>query len=263
MSVNTAPSTVDSTSALDQDYARQYNADFVSRWDELIDWNKRAEGEGDFFIQQLLRVGACRVFDASTGSGFHAVQLRHAGFDVTACDGSPTMVRRAKANFASRGLHIPIIRRDWRDLDPRQLGRFDAVLCLGSSICHLFEQSDRVEVLQRFRRLLRPGGMLLIDQRNFQAILNGRFTASGRYYYCGKTAKVTLGKVNPSQCEFVYTFTDGARYTLRVFPIQPEQLRVEMQMAGFFMLRSFGDFKHVYDPMGTDFIIHQGRGFPW
>ena len=182
---------------------------------------------------------------------------------MTACDGSPTMVRRAKANFASRGLQIPIIRRDWRDLDPRQLGRFDAVLCLGSSICHLFEQSDRVEVLQRFRRLLRPGGMLLIDQRNFQAILNGRFTASGRYYYCGKTAKVTLGKVNPSQCEFVYTFTDGARYTLRVFPIQPEQLRAEMQMAGFFMLRSFGDFKHVYDPMGTDFIIHQGRGFPW
>jgi GH25 family lysozyme M1 (1,4-beta-N-acetylmuramidase) len=34
----------------DQHYAHQYNTDFVSRWDELIDWDKRAAGEGTFFF---------------------------------------------------------------------------------------------------------------------------------------------------------------------------------------------------------------------
>jgi len=157
-----------SAESCDQDYAQQYHADFVSRWDELIDWNKRAAGEGTFFTDLLLRAGACRVLDASTGSGFHAVQLRRAGFDVMACDGSPTMVRRAKANFISRGLtDIPIICCDWRNFPLSLEGTFDAVLCLGSSLCHLFNKRDRIDVLKRFRRLLRPGGVLVIDQRNF------------------------------------------------------------------------------------------------
>ncbi|MDH0749599.1 class I SAM-dependent methyltransferase [Pseudomonas sp. GD03842] len=242
---------------LDQDYARQYHEDFVKRWDELIDWNKRAQGEGAFFIERLLRDGACRVFDASTGSGFHAAQLCAAGFDVVACDGSPTMVRCADANFKRRGLNIPLHCYDWRELDPRLLGTFDAVLCLGSSFCHLFDGGERIDVLRQFRQLLKPGGTLLIDQRNFQAILAGHFSSSGRYYYCGKGVSVSLGELNPSLCEFVYTFADGACYRLRVFPILPSQLRQELAAAGFSVTGSWGDFASVYDPLRADFIIHQ------
>lgn len=245
----------------DRDYARQYNADFVSRWDELIDWDKRAAGEEHFFTELLLQGGACRIFDASTGSGFHAAQLRKAGFDVAACDGSPTMVERARANFDRLGLTVPLYQSDWADLHQLQkeqkLEPFDAVLCLGSSLCHIFDQGKRIEALRRFRHLLRPGGMLLIDQRNFQAILAGRFSSSGQYYYCGKTAKVTIGALDDSLCEFVYTFADGARYQLRVFPILPARLRSELMAAGFAVSQSYGDFKRVYDPMRADFIIHQ------
>jgi glycine/sarcosine N-methyltransferase len=253
------PASVFSVDPTDQHYAHQYNTDFVSRWDELIDWDKRAAGEGTFFSDLLLKVGACRVFDASTGSGFHSVQLYKAGFDVTACDGSPTMVKRARLNFASRGLRIPIHGLDWRELEPRQLGTFDAVLCLGSSLCHIFDKDQRIDVLKRFRSLLKPGGMLLIDQRNFHAILAGKFSSSGRYYYCGKTVRVTLGEVHESLCEFVYTFADEVSYRLRVYPILPEQLRNEMRLAGFDDRKRFGDFKYVYDPMRADFIIHQAR----
>lgn len=241
----------------DQDYAQQYCADFVARWDELIDWKKRAAGEGSFFTDLLLRAGACRVLDVSTGTGFHAVQLRRAGFDVVACDGSRTMFERARVNFARYRLDIPLLRLDWHCLSPELLCTFDAVVCLGSSLCHLFDERERVEVLRRFHSLLKPGGVLLIDQRNFQAILGGHFSSSGRYYYCGKSARVTLGELSPSLCEFVYTFNDGACFRLRVFPILPQQLRKEMAMAGFQVGKSFGDFKYVYNPMRADFIIHQ------
>ena len=244
-----------------QDYARQYNADFVGRWDELIDWDKRAAGEGHFFTDMLLTAGACRVFDVSTGSGFHAVKLHEAGFVVAACDGSPTMVERAQANLARRKIKLPVYHSDWADLDRLQrkhrLEPFDAVLCLGSSLCHIFDREQRIEVLRRFRGLLKPGGMLLIDQRNFEAIRAGHFTASGQYYYCGKTAKVSIGAVHASLCEFVYSFADGAQYRLKVYPILPAQLRSELSIAGFSVQGSFGDFKRVYDPMHTDFIIHQ------
>ena len=256
MSVSKPLSPVAPVDLNDQDYAQQYSADFVARWDELIDWDKRAAGEGAFFSDQLLKAGACRVLDASTGTGFHAVQLRRAGFDVVACDGSPSMFERAKVNFARRGLDIPLLCLDWHRFDPRLLGTFDAVVCLGSSLCHIFEHEERVEVLERFRRLLKPGGLLLIDQRNFQAILSGHFSSSGRYYYCGKSARVTLGELDQSLCEFIYTFSDGACYRLRVCPVLPAQLRSELALAGFEVDKSFGDFKHVYDPMRADFIIH-------
>jgi len=246
--------------SVDQDYARQYSQDFVSRWDELIDWDKRALGEGSFFTDVLLSVGACSVLDVSTGSGFHAVQLKKAGFAVRANDGSQTMVDRARANFARHGVDIPISCCDWLDLNPARLGTFDAVLCLGSSLCHVFDEAERVAVLQRFHALLRPGGLLIVDQRNFQAILAGNFKSSGRYYYCGKTARVTLGEANDQLCEFIYTFSDQAVYRLRVAPVRPQQLRREITRAGFGGVHSFGDFKPLYDPMRADFIIHVALG---
>jgi glycine/sarcosine N-methyltransferase len=240
----------------DADYAHQYCDDFVSRWDELIDWDKRAAGEGSFFVDQLQRANAFSVLDVSTGSGYHAVQLRKAGFYVVACDGSPTMVRRASTNFRKHGLMIPLHQCDWLDLDSQKLGTFDALVCLGSSLCHVFDQEIRHQVLKRFRSLLKPGGLLIVDQRNFQAIRSGRFKSSGRYYYCGKTAHVGLGEVSDDLCEFVYTFDDQASFRLRVCPILPMQLGAEIETADFSRVHSYGDFKPIYDIMSCDFIIH-------
>jgi glycine/sarcosine N-methyltransferase len=260
MSSSRFESSTDSPRTADHDYAQQYSEAFVSRWDELIDWKKRAQGEGHFFIDQLLKNGACTVLDVSTGSGFHAVQLRKAGFKVRASDGSPSMVARARANVVRDGLDIAVECCDWLDLDPRELGIFDAVLCLGSSLCHVFGEQARIAVLERFRALLSPGGVLIVDQRNFQAILGGHFTPSGRYYYCGNTVNVRLGEVNERVCEFVYTFKpDDATYRLRVAPVRPRQLRMELQSAGFEDVQSFGDFKALYDPMRADFIVHVAR----
>ncbi len=225
----------------------------------MIDWDKRAAGEGSFFTDLLLAAGACTVLDVSTGSGFHAVQLTKAGFKVRASDGSQTMVDRARANMALHGLKTPVVCCDWLDLDSLRLGTFDAVLCLGSSLCHVFDEAERLAVLRRFHSLLRPGGLLVVDQRNFQAILEGNFSTSGRYYYCGKTARVTLGEVNEQRCEFVYTFSDGATYRLRVAPIRPQTLVKEIKQGGFATVQSFGDFKPLYDPMRSDFIIHVAR----
>ena len=38
-------------------YQEQYVESFVDKWDQLIDWEARAKGEGDFFINQLKERG--------------------------------------------------------------------------------------------------------------------------------------------------------------------------------------------------------------
>ncbi len=88
-------------------YQNEYVETFVDKWDELIDWDGRAESEGQFFIDILKKYGKHRVLDAATGTGFHSVQLLKAGFDVTSCDGSAEMLTKAFENGKKRERHSP------------------------------------------------------------------------------------------------------------------------------------------------------------
>ena len=66
-----SPESVRETDHYEQEYIEQ----FVDRWDRLIDWDARAEAEGDFFIRLLHEHGAKSVLDVATGTGFHSVRL--------------------------------------------------------------------------------------------------------------------------------------------------------------------------------------------
>jgi len=48
---------------------------------------------------------------------------------------------------------------------------FDALLCLGNSLPHLLTPVDLAIALFDFAACLRPGGLLLIQNRNFDAVL--------------------------------------------------------------------------------------------
>ncbi|MGY2373987.1 class I SAM-dependent methyltransferase [Pseudomonas sp. SDO524_S393] len=240
-------------------YSAQYSTDFVARWDDLIDWDKRKAGENGFFETLLRKLGVQSVIDVSTGSGFHSVQFKNAGFEVVATDGSSTMLTKARENFRRRDLTIQSHYRDWLALDPLELGRFDAVVCLGSSLCHVFDAHTRIRVLEKFRALLKPGGVLIVDQRNFFAIRAGNFQSSGNYYYCGTTASVSLGRVDQRVCEFIYSFDNAERYTLKVYPLLPGELTTEILASGFAEHETYGDFQRDYDMMHCDFVIHTAR----
>jgi len=48
---------------------------------------------------------------------------------------------------------------------------FDALLCLGNSLPHLLAPADLAAALADFATCLRPGGLLLVQNRNFDAVL--------------------------------------------------------------------------------------------
>jgi len=64
---------------------------------------------------------------------------------------------------------------------------FDAVLCLGNSFAHLpdFEGSllNQRLSLRNFKELLKPGGILVIDHRNYDEILTSGQVPSKNIYY--------------------------------------------------------------------------------
>jgi glycine N-methyltransferase len=66
-------------------------------------------------------------------------------------------------------------------------GRFDAVICLGNSFPHLADSdgrhTDQRRALSNMYSLVRPGGLFIIDHRNYdEMIATGKIPANNIYY---------------------------------------------------------------------------------
>jgi glycine/sarcosine N-methyltransferase len=153
-------------------YQEEYVHAFVDKWDELIDWEGRAQAEGEFFIEKLRELGVKKVLDVATGTGFHSVQLLRAGFEVTSVDGSPTMLAKAFENARKHGYILRTVHADWRWLNRDVHDLYDAVICLGNSFTHLHSENDRRKSLAEYYATLRHDGILILDHRNYDAILD-------------------------------------------------------------------------------------------
>ncbi len=237
-------------------YKQEYVESFVDKWDELIDWDARAESEGGFFIQALKAAGKHRILDVSTGTGFHSVQLLQAGFDVTSVDGSAEMLAKAFENAKRRGLILKTVQADWRWLNRAILGKYDAIICLGNSFTHLHDELDRRRVLAEFYAALRHDGMLILDQRNYDAILDVGFDSKHKYYYCGDQVVAEPEHMDDSLARFRYSFPDGSVFHLNMFPLRKNYVRRLLAEAGFQTVRTYGDFHETYAEHDPDFFIH-------
>lgn len=121
-------------------------------------WQSAAEAVG------AARLAGCRpgarILDAGCGNGRHALPLAHAGYEVVALDGSRLLL--AAAQRAARGARRPrFVCGSYATL-PFEPGSFDAVLCLGTALGYRGEDAD-LAALREFRRVLAPGGRLVIE----------------------------------------------------------------------------------------------------
>jgi SAM-dependent methyltransferase len=238
-------------------YTEEYVQGFVEKWDELIDWKKRYESEGSFFIDQLRSRGVKTVLDVATGTGFHSVRLIQEGFDTTSVDGSPQMLRKAFENGLAFGGHVlRVVHADWRYLNRDVHGEFDAIICLGNSFTHLFSERDRRKALAEFYALLKHDGVLIIDQRNYDSILDNGFSSKHSYYYCGEEVTAEPEYVDEGLARFRYRFPDDSEYCLNMYPLRKNYMRRLMREVGFQNIDTFGDFQESYEESDPDFFIH-------
>ncbi|MGP3953056.1 glycine/sarcosine N-methyltransferase [Streptomyces sp. 7N604] len=238
-------------------YTEEYVPSFVEKWDSLIDWEKRAESEGNFFIDLLRRRGVKSVLDVATGTGFHSVRLLAAGFDAVSADGSADMLAMAFKNGMQHGDHVlRVVQADWRWLNRDVHGEYDAIVCLGNSFTHLFSERDRRKALAEFYAMLKHDGVLVLDQRNYDAILDQGYTSKHTYYYCGDDVAVEPEYVDEGLCRMRYHFPDNSVYHLNMFPLRADYTRRLMSEVGFQRIETYGDFQHTYRGEQPDFFIH-------
>lgn len=150
---------------------------FSVDYDRFVNWEERLAYEMPF-IENLIRSLApshgqtLDILDTACGTGMHAVTLAKAGHRVSAADLFPQMVEKGVENARHAGVNVHFEAVGLGDLR-QSFGseKFDLLLCLGNSLPHLITDKELTNALVDFARVLRPGGMLLIQNRNFDSVM--------------------------------------------------------------------------------------------
>lgn len=124
-------------------------------------------------ILETLPPGA-RVLDSACGIGADALALARRGFNVTASDGSASMVAEARRRCMQSGVEMNITQSSWQDLPERVPGAFELILCLGNSIVHTATKSRMISSLEGIKQVLGPEGVLVVDSRNWEYLYETR-----------------------------------------------------------------------------------------
>ena len=102
-------------------------------------------------------------------------------------------------------------------------------------------------------------GVAIIDQRNYDSILDNGFSSKHEHYYLGDTVVARPVSVRQGAVEFEYCYADGAVHYLTLFPIRQAHLTNLLMDAGFESVVRFGDFEDKYDKYEPDFIVQVAR----
>ena len=143
-------------------------------YDRMVSWHTRIAREAAFFHRLFEENGVRRVLDAACGTGAHAIEFARQGLRSAGADLSPAMIGLARENARAAGVEVDLQAAAFGELAGRFTGPFDAVTCLGNSLPHLVDDSSLAAALSDFASLLRPDGVCVIQNRNYDRLLRDR-----------------------------------------------------------------------------------------
>lgn len=140
-------------------------------YDEMTGFQKRFIQERPFFHLLVERFKIRTALDAGSGTGFHALLLAQLGVKVAAIDVSTAMLQHVKRHADELGLPVDVIESSFQNLNEQVRTTFDAIFCLGNGLAHLLSKEGLGQSLHNFASLLKPGGVLIVQNLNYDRIL--------------------------------------------------------------------------------------------
>lgn len=244
-------------------------------YDRFVNWQSRLAIELPFIIEKLHSAKARQVLDAATGTGMHAIALAQCGFAASGADISRGMIARANANATSAGVQVRFEVAGFGTLAGLFGKRsFDALLCLGNSLPHLLSYQKLTAALVDFAACLRQNGLLLLQNRNFDAIMAHRERwmepqshseadcewIFQRFYDFDPDGLLTFNMVTlkrQAQGTWSQTVT-----TSRLRPLLKEELISSLESAGFDDITIFGNMSgEAFDTTTSSNLVITSRLF--
>jgi glycine/sarcosine N-methyltransferase len=249
-------------------------AEFSSHYDQFVDWEARLSIELPFIKTQLQEMrqngdGKISILDAACGTGKHAIALVKAGFNCIGADFSKKMVEAARENAQEEGLSMIFRQAGFGEL-AQTFGenRFDSLICLGNSLPHLLEEVSLAKALVDFFAVLKPGGKLILQNRNFDLVLAERLRwmppqtfregdatwVFARFYDFDADGRLTFN-IQILHSEGEAPFSQKVIST-RLWPMKKVVLEEFLAKAGFNELQYYGDLTgEDFDPNNSGNLV--------
>jgi glycine/sarcosine N-methyltransferase len=241
-------------------------------YDLMVAWEERLAREESFFSRLFAERGSRRVLDAACGTGMHVIAFTRAGRDCTGADLSPVMVEKARQNARDAGVAARFEVAGFGGLVSSIGGHFDAVTCIGNSLPHLLDDESLRACLADFAALLVPGGILVIQNRNYDRLLRerqrlmppvSRVEAEGETVFLRITEYPPAGAVADEVVDFTLLtlrkrlgeWSLHAQNTpLRA--MRRSTLESELKKAGFAAVRAYGSYAFdEFDAAGSSDLV--------
>merc|ERR1712126_364446 len=264
--------------------ADQY-ADGVAAQNWLLyigEQENRTSNYKNFLINTLKEKKCYTILDAAAGTGVDSVMLieemgQIPAFSLTSCDYSDKMLKYAlKLRWERRREQAffdwTIEEGNWMTLtkDVKTPGAgYDAIICMGNSFPHLIDDHgdfrDHKLCIQNFYDMLKPGGTLIIDHRNYDYILKHGRAPKKNIYYNSKhirdiRTQVIYENNQPKQITLNYTM-DVEEDGDFILSYQPHTLKsftslLKDAFGDEAKHTIFADFKRMEDEPEPAFYIH-------
>jgi len=141
---------------------------FAERYDWMTQKNPARE---KFFGRLFKKYNISNVLDCACGTGVDLIMFYTFGYNAVGSDLSDAMLDQAKKNLAATGQKTPLKKVDFRELEKNYSTQFDAVVCLSNAINEIHEEREVNRALQSMKAVLRPGGILVFDQGQTDAMM--------------------------------------------------------------------------------------------
>jgi SAM-dependent methyltransferase len=251
---------------------------FASDYDHFVNWKNRLAAEIPFIEKLLQEYQSARrqslsVLDAACGTGMHALELVRSGFEVVGVDISSEMVAKARSNAITDGLQARFETAafgSFSDLLGKE--KFDALLCLGNSLPHLLTVKDLKAAIEDFGKCLKPGGTLLIQNRNFEAVMSRHDRSMEpqsdeegneqwvfqRFYDFNPDGNIRFNVVTlKSRAD--EPWSSSVLSTL-LRPISSDEISKLLTLTGFTKIHTYGNLEgEDFDPVSSSNLVVQAR----
>jgi glycine/sarcosine N-methyltransferase len=236
----------------------------AAEYDAMTDFEGRFERERSFFSDLVDEYSIGSALDAGCGTGFHAFLLSRLGVRSAAVDSSAKMIESVKRHAHTLNLSVTALRGPLAEIPSLVPGPFDAVFCMGNTLAHLRNNVERIEVFTAFSKVLRPGGVCIVQVLNYlrkpQQPVRSEREAGGKRYIRTHTRSgqnitftITIEPVNSASGM-------PSTMAIQLTPVQHQDLCGELTNANFTVAASFGNiFREPYHPETSTDIIVIGR----
>ena len=109
------------------------------------------------------------MLDVSIGTGSMTLPLQELDIEISGSDLSEAMLARCEMKASAKGKPVELKHCDFRDLTCWEGREFDCVVSTGNALGYV-SNSDVVLTLEKMNNLVKPGGFLCFDSRNWEMI---------------------------------------------------------------------------------------------